>query len=188
MFNRKGNKMSDTATHEVHEADTTHDDQWVDNGGRPWAEEQPFPTAEDVQETAERVGPTDLTPEQAQLIADQVRKEVSDEDVRRELGPDFLGVMIPPGEKWSGEGLDPSNFFLVHFKSMDMLLDAMMEVDGLRKGMRTINKKRKKEQVNLRRTARRLVQARAGRDKRDKTIGGMMEIFNMLEIDPNGKQ
>lgn len=66
---------------------------------------------------------------------------------------------------FSWSNYDPTKHVLVHEELFYYFLNQDKEIVSLRKGMRTINKRRRKENAQARRLERRLAQARSRRDQ-----------------------
>jgi hypothetical protein len=72
---------------------------------------------------------------------------------------------------------EPGDHVLVHKSTFFMFLSWGEEADALKKGMKTINRKRRKANAVQRRTERRLAQARSGREQlRSKLVESEREV------------
>lgn len=98
----------------------------------------------------------------------------------------FKGMVTLPG-LIDQERNDPSNYVLVHYTLLDEMFEAWGEVPGLKKGLRTLqrklNRERREGKLLLTRTARKLRKARAGRDRRDRQLQQAERTIRILQIE-----
>lgn len=96
----------------------------------------------------------------------------------------FKGMVTLPG-LIDQERNDPGNYVLVHHELLDEMFEVWGETPGLKKGLRTLqrklNRERREGKLLLTRTARKLRKARAGRDRRDRQLQQAMNHIKILQ-------